>query len=119
MQLIARELNLSETVFVFHSDSATAQWGMRIFTPLTELDFAGHPVIATAFVLGVCGELNLKQAITPLIFKQNTGEVKVNISAEYGKPTFVQFTRKVKATIDRFSPSDEELAVFYRFLCRQ
>ncbi|MDD1611209.1 MAG: PhzF family phenazine biosynthesis protein [Methylococcaceae bacterium] len=112
MQLIARELNLSETVFVFHSDSPTAQWGMRIFTPLTELDFAGHPIIATAFVLGVCGELNLTLAITPLIFQQNTGEVSVNISAEYGKPTFVQFTRKVKATIDRFSPSDEELASF-------
>jgi trans-2,3-dihydro-3-hydroxyanthranilate isomerase len=112
MQLIARELNLSETVFVLHSDSPTAQWEMRIFTPLTELDFAGHPIIATAFVLASCGELNLTQAITPLIFQQHTGEVKVNISAEQGKPTFVQFTRKVKAVMDRFSPSDEELASF-------
>jgi trans-2,3-dihydro-3-hydroxyanthranilate isomerase len=108
MQLIARELNLSETVFVFHADP----WIMRIFTPLAELDFAGHPIIATAFVLASCGDLNLTQAITPLVFQQNTGKVEVNISMAQGNPTFVQFTRKVKAIIDRFSPSDEELASF-------
>jgi trans-2,3-dihydro-3-hydroxyanthranilate isomerase len=109
MQLIARELNLSETVFVFATDSSD-KWQMRIFTPLTELDFAGHPIIATAFVLASCGELNLVNAITPLTFQQNTGDVAVNISAEHGKPSFVQFTRKITAVIDRFTPSDDELA---------
>ena len=108
MQLIARELNLSETVFIFSVNAD--KWVMRIFTPLSELDFAGHPVIAAAFVLASCGELSLTQAITSMVFQQNTGDVAVNISAENGKPRFIQFTRKVTSIIDHFTPTDEELA---------
>ena len=47
-----------------------------------------------------------------MVFEQNTGAVKVNISAENGQPSFVQFTRKVTSIIDRFTPSDDELASF-------
>ncbi|TRW95889.1 PhzF family phenazine biosynthesis protein [Candidatus Methylobacter oryzae] len=112
MQLAARELNLSETVFVFHPDKQTTNRVMRIFSPQSEIDFAGHPIIATAFVLASCGEIQLNGAITPMVFEQNTGPVNVNISAEDGKPSFVQFTRKVSSIIDRFTPSDEELASF-------
>ena len=47
MQRVARELNLSETVFLLPgTDGADAQ--ARIFTPATELPFAGHPVLGTA-----------------------------------------------------------------------
>jgi trans-2,3-dihydro-3-hydroxyanthranilate isomerase len=51
MQRIAREFNLSETVFVLPADSG-ADARVRIFTPSAELPFAGHPVLGTAFVLG-------------------------------------------------------------------
>jgi trans-2,3-dihydro-3-hydroxyanthranilate isomerase len=112
MQLVARELNLSETVFVFHPDKKITNRVMRIFSPQSEIDFAGHPIIATAFVLASCGDIQLNDAITPMVFEQNTGPVNVNISAEDGKPSFVQFTRKVSSIIDRFTPSDEELASF-------
>ncbi len=112
MQLVARELNLSETVFVFHPDKQNTNRVMRIFSPQSEIDFAGHPIIATAFVLASCGDIQLNAAITPMVFEQNTGPVNVNISAEDGKPSFVQFTRKVSSIIDRFTPSDEELASF-------
>ncbi|MDP1773866.1 MAG: PhzF family phenazine biosynthesis protein [Methylobacter sp.] len=112
MQLVARELNLSETVFVFHPDKQTTSRVMRIFSPLSEIDFAGHPIIATAFVLAHCGDIQLSDAITPMVFEQNTGPVNVNITAENGQPSFVQFTRKVTSIIDRFTPSDEELASF-------
>lgn len=112
MQLVARELNLSETVFVFHPDKQTTRRVMRIFSPLSEIDFAGHPIIATAFVLAHCGDIQLTDAITPMVFEQNTGPVNVNITAENGQPSFVQFTRKVNSIIDRFTPSDEELASF-------
>lgn len=50
MQRTARELNLSETVFVF-PPRGQADAAVRIFTPGTELPFAGHPVLGTAFVL--------------------------------------------------------------------
>lgn len=112
MQLVARELNLSETVFVFHPDKQTTSRVMRIFSPLSEIDFAGHPIIATAFVLAHCGDIQLTDAITPMVFEQNTGPVNINITAENGQPSFVQFTRKVTSIIDRFTPSDEELASF-------
>jgi trans-2,3-dihydro-3-hydroxyanthranilate isomerase len=50
MQRTARELNLSETVFLLPGeDGADAR--ARIFTPIAELPFAGHPVLGTAFVL--------------------------------------------------------------------
>jgi trans-2,3-dihydro-3-hydroxyanthranilate isomerase len=112
MQLVARELNLTETVFVFRPNKESSTRVMRIFSPNNEINFAGHPIIATAFVLGSCGEITLTEKITPIIFEQNTGEVEINISAENGQPTFVQFTRKARSSIDRFTPSDEELAGF-------
>jgi trans-2,3-dihydro-3-hydroxyanthranilate isomerase len=51
MQRTARELNLSETVFLLDAD-ADADARARIFTPAAELPFAGHPVLGTAFVVG-------------------------------------------------------------------
>ena len=52
MQRAAREMNMSETVFVFRAQDPNAHLRVRIFTPATELPFAGHPVLGTAFVVG-------------------------------------------------------------------
>src|SRR5246500_2799239 len=51
MQRAARELNLSETVFLLPGETGPDPRA-RIFTPYVELPFAGHPVLGTAFVLG-------------------------------------------------------------------
>jgi len=51
MQRVARELNLSETVFVLPAEQ-DADARIRIFTPSNELPFAGHPVLGSAFVIG-------------------------------------------------------------------
>ncbi|WP_210575152.1 PhzF family phenazine biosynthesis protein [Streptomyces sp. GESEQ-4] len=51
MQLIAREMNLSETTFVLPAQG-DGDRRVRIFTPVNELPFAGHPVLGTAAVLG-------------------------------------------------------------------
>jgi trans-2,3-dihydro-3-hydroxyanthranilate isomerase len=51
MQALAREMNFSETVFCLPA-TADADVRIRIFTPETELPFAGHPVLGSAFVLG-------------------------------------------------------------------
>lgn len=48
MQKIAREMNLSETVFILKPTSAAADYRVRIFTPMSELPFAGHPTVAAA-----------------------------------------------------------------------
>ena|SRR5487761_662210 len=56
MQRVAREMNLSETVFVLPPE-AGGDARIRIFTPGTELPFAGHPTLGSAFVL--CGQRGL------------------------------------------------------------
>jgi PhzF family phenazine biosynthesis protein len=53
MQKIAREMNLSETVFILKPTTPNADYRVRIFTPASELPFAGHPTVAAAHsVLG-------------------------------------------------------------------
>jgi trans-2,3-dihydro-3-hydroxyanthranilate isomerase len=52
MQSIAREMNYSESTFVLPPKEAGSEASVRIFTPATELPFAGHPTVGTAFVLG-------------------------------------------------------------------
>jgi trans-2,3-dihydro-3-hydroxyanthranilate isomerase len=51
MQRIARELNLSETVFVVPATRPGCAMGLRIFTPTREMLFAGHPTVGGSFVL--------------------------------------------------------------------
>ena len=50
MQQIAREMNLSETTFVSPAQGS-GDSRVRIFTPATELPFAGHPSVGTAWLL--------------------------------------------------------------------
>lgn len=49
MQKIAREMNLSETVFILKPTDVEADYRVRIFTPMSEMAFAGHPTVAAAY----------------------------------------------------------------------
>jgi trans-2,3-dihydro-3-hydroxyanthranilate isomerase len=51
MQQIAREINFSETTFITHPEQVDGGYNTRIFTPTTELPFAGHPTLGTAFAI--------------------------------------------------------------------
>src|SRR5258706_15119092 len=51
MQRIAKELNLSETAFIVPATRPGCDIGVRIFTPVREMGFAGHPTIGTSWVL--------------------------------------------------------------------
>lgn len=51
MQKLANEINYAETTFILKSKDAHADFDIRIFTPRTELPFAGHPILGTAYVL--------------------------------------------------------------------
>ena len=84
MQALAREMNLSETTFIFPRDAATeAREGkkVRIFTTETELPFAGHPTLGTALYLYASEStkpaeisLDLKVGKIPVRFSANSGE---------------------------------------------
>src|SRR4249920_2430969 len=60
LQPLAREMNYSETVFVYPAENG-GHARMRIFTPAVEIPFAGHPTLGTAFVLG--GPLQLVEIL--------------------------------------------------------
>lgn len=92
MQAIAREFNLSETVFVFPAENAANTRRIRIFTPGVELPFAGHPTVGTAFVLAATGEIPLNGDETRIIFEEGVGPVPVLIKAVDGRPVFAQLT---------------------------
>ena len=51
MQKLANEINYSETTFILKSPDSKADYNIRIFTPKSELPFAGHPTLGTAFTL--------------------------------------------------------------------
>lgn len=67
MQSLARQMNLSETTFVFPSERADAH--VRIFTPGFEIPFAGHPTLGTASVVGAGRDrvtLEMKAGLVPV-----------------------------------------------------
>ncbi|MGZ4182455.1 MAG: PhzF family phenazine biosynthesis protein [Solirubrobacteraceae bacterium] len=78
MQRTARELNLSESVFVVGAASNRDAYDahIRIFTPATELPFAGHPVLGTAFVVGAARNLELVR------LKTEAGVIPIALSRE-------------------------------------
>lgn len=110
MQLIARELNLSETAFVFSSANGEAKKRIRIFTPHAEIDFAGHPIIAVAHVLSTIQVLESENDQTNVVFEQNTGPVEVNITHYPDKSDLIQFKLEAQPVIDRYVPMENALA---------
>jgi trans-2,3-dihydro-3-hydroxyanthranilate isomerase len=92
MQKIAREFNLSETVFVLPPDSPAHTRKLRIFTPMTEVPFAGHPTIGTALVLARLGELPLRGAATRIVFEEGAGPVPVTVTLQDGHVSFAQLS---------------------------
>lgn len=85
MQALARETNLSETVFVL-PPARGGHARLRIFTPRCELPFAGHPVLGTAFVLG--GPLELGT----LRLEVEAGIISVDLTREGPRVTFAWLT---------------------------
>ena len=90
LQPLAREMNFSETVFVYPSES-DGHVRIRIFTPATELPFAGHPVLGTAFVLG--GPLQLGE----IRLETDAGTVPVELEREGARIVFGRMSQPLPA----------------------
>lgn len=84
-QQIAREMNLSETVFVVPATDPVAIVKLRIFTPTQEIPFAGHPVIGTFYVLGLLNKFPLQEPVTRFMFECNIGVFPVELSVLKGR----------------------------------
>jgi trans-2,3-dihydro-3-hydroxyanthranilate isomerase len=83
MQAIAAEFNLSETTFVLPPQDAANTAQVRIFTPRSELPFAGHPNVGTAFVLAgaTASAAHLATGDT-MIFEEKAGLVRIELLRE-------------------------------------
>ena len=86
MQAIARQFNLSETVFVLPADNPKHRNRIRIFTPDYEMPFAGHPTVGSAIALAeLAGE-----AAGIFVLEENIGPVRCAVS-EHDGSTFAEF----------------------------
>ena len=103
LQPLAKEMNYSETVFVY-TPEADGHARIRIFTPSSELPFAGHPVLGTAFVLG--GPLQLPE------IRLETGQGVVPVALERDESGRIVFGRMQQPipTVEAFGPQAELFA---------
>lgn len=85
MQIIAREMNLSETTFVTPG-SGPGRFAVRIFTPFAELPFAGHPTVGTAVVLA---HLDRTRGRSEIVLEEGVGPVRVQLR-ENGATFFME-----------------------------
>ena len=110
LQQIAREFNLSETVFIYPPSDSTHTPALRIFTPAREVPFAGHPTVGAAFVLGTLGEIDISEPETRVELEEGVGPVPVLIRVRNGKPVFAQLTTAVHPEVGPPAPGRSILA---------
>jgi trans-2,3-dihydro-3-hydroxyanthranilate isomerase len=106
MQQIAREMNLSETVFVLPSDEERALRRLRIFTPARELPMAGHPIVGTWNALAREGIVPVPEGgsgWSSIEHEIGIGVLPVDIEFAEGQPVRVVMTQgkfEIRAEID-------------------
>ncbi len=93
MQAIAREMNLSETVFVQKPTDDRALARLRIFTTQEELKLAGHPVIGTWFLLAELGVVPAHEGGVHVLQQTGAGVLPVEIHFKDGRPQRVTMTQ--------------------------
>jgi trans-2,3-dihydro-3-hydroxyanthranilate isomerase len=103
LQPLAREINFSETVFVYPA-AGDGHARIRIFTPALELPFAGHPVLGTAFVLG--GPLQLDE----LWLETGAGVVPIRLERDGSRIVF-GWMRQPVVEAEGYEQADELLSL--------
>ena len=110
MQAIARETNLSETVFVQPAANPAYTARIRIFTPGRELPFAGHPTVGTAIALAEkahgAGTFDLVS-----VLEENVGPVRCAVRLREGEASFAEFdlprkSQQIPLPLDKFGIAD-------------
>jgi trans-2,3-dihydro-3-hydroxyanthranilate isomerase len=97
MLAVAREMNLSETVFVQKPTEDEALARLRIFTTREELKLAGHPVIGTWFLLAELGVVPAQEGGVHVLQQTGAGVLPVEIRFKDGRPQRVTMTQKEAA----------------------
>jgi trans-2,3-dihydro-3-hydroxyanthranilate isomerase len=101
LQPLAREMNFSETVFVYQPE-ADGHVRIRIFTPAAEIPFAGHPTLGTAFVLAAPLQLD------EIRIETGNGTVPVRLEREGARIVFGRMSQPLP-TVEPFGAREAEL----------
>lgn len=91
MQQIAREFNFSETTFITSEQPRDGGYDVRIFTPLTEVPFAGHPTLGTAFVVQ---SQMIRQPVEQIALNLKVGQIPVTFTYRQGKADVLWMRQK-------------------------
>ena len=103
LQPIAREMNFSETVFVYKPEGE-GHAKIRIFTPTIEMPFAGHPTLGTAFILAAPLQLD------EIRLETGAGIVPVLLERRDGRIAFGRMTQPVP-TVEAFDGEERLLEI--------
>ena len=134
MQALARELNLSETVFVLPPENPAHACRLRIFTPNSELPFAGHPTVGTACLLAQTGRIPITGGEARVVLEEGVGPIEVvirregdGISATFGvaklpergpaPPPVEEVAAAISLTPEAIVDAPEAYSCGVRFLC--
>ena len=105
MQQIAREFNFAESTFVFPPEAGHTR-KVRIFTPATEMPFAGHPNVGTAFALAMAGEFGPIEEPVTVTFEEKAGLVPVSIERR-GDGFWCELTAPQKLSLGKAIPVEK------------
>lgn len=101
MQLIAKEMNLSEVTFVFPAADSQNDFRARIFTPAQELPMAGHPTIGTAYLLARLGMIDELSTARILRIEEGIGPIQVTVECdEDGNPGSARMRQPIPRFLD-------------------
>lgn len=114
MQEIANEMHFSETTFILSHQQRNGGFGVRIFTPATEVPFAGHPTLGTAYVIK---RFIIKKPVRNVLLNLKVGQIQVSFEKvgvsqeiawmEQAPPTFGKtFSAPQLAQVLRLSVDD-------------
>jgi trans-2,3-dihydro-3-hydroxyanthranilate isomerase len=111
MQQIAREFNFSESTFVLPAEAGHTR-RVRIFTPTTEVPFAGHPNVGTAFALAAAGEFGPLDKPITVTFEEKAGVVPIAIQRRDGTGIWCELAAPGRLSLGKtISPASLAAAV--------
>ncbi len=114
MLKIAREMNLSETVFVLESEASEALKRLRIYTPTREIPFAGHPVVGTWNALAREGVVPLPEGGTGwqrIHHEVGIGVLPLDIEFKDGQPVQVVMTQGKFEILDEVDDGHDQAEI--------
>ncbi|MFZ6028998.1 MAG: PhzF family phenazine biosynthesis protein [Chloroflexota bacterium] len=104
MQAIAKEMNLSETSFVW--EKPDGHFRARYFTPAEEIPLAGHPTVATVYALVETGRLALSGDVTKIPLELRDGPIDVEIFRVAGKVDRVVMSQRKPKFLRTYTPEE-------------